>query len=498
MTLLERKLALCLVLGLFTTPAFTQTPWRAPLTAAERAYQDGDFAEALRHFDQTRASLGERYDEEGEERWSPTAKQAYDATRCPRALSQLALIEHAPAENEADESNSVESNATALARELAMDQADFACSGGELAVAALLIGDPLQAALRLSESGRRRFVAPFAERRLPDGVELRLRDGELPPANDIGEARRNVTALAQLQHGLMARCYAARGIAWRTRDASYQEAYNEVMNDLPEIAPFTGGERDALAMMRCDYPPKLAPEERGFGDGLDAEAYLLRRESDGRITTRGSFPDFPSLDCWTSVVQSEVSNYGHAQRGLYAFVRAQGYSTPDGPERIVVTAHLCDVNRRRCRSFPVQVQQGDYHYDESDQPHFLRADWRSDFEMRRGRIVLTNMQGAPSGLRRFRRGVPMDAFFSSPSVEYELPDLARPAEVTPECPVHVADPDGNTNVRSAVGTRAPVSETLDNGVRVEVEERRGRWWRISAPAQGWIWGPNTETRCPPR
>ncbi|MFK7999583.1 MAG: SH3 domain-containing protein [Polyangiales bacterium] len=483
---LERGLALCLALGLFATPAFAQAPWRDSLTAAERGYRNGEFAEALDHFDETRASLGERYDEEGEERWGPTEKQAYDATRCPRALSQLALLQ-----------GRGESNVSEEARDLAMDQANFACSDEELAVAAFLIGDTLQAALRLSASGRTRFVAPFSDRRLPSGVDLRLNDGELPLASDLDEAQSFVMAHAQLRHGLMARCYPARGIAWQTRGAGYEEAYNEVMDDIPEIPPFTGEERDALATMRCDYPYKIAPEERGFGDGLDAVAYLLRRESDGRISVRGSFPDFPSLDCWTSVVQSEVSNYGHAQPGLYAFVRAQGYSTPDGPERIIVTTHLCDVNRRRCRSFPVQVQQGDYHYDDSDQPRLVRGDWRSDFAVHRGRVVLTNMQGAPAGLRRFRRGVPMNAFFSSPSVEYELPDLTRPVEASRECPVHVADPDGTTNVRAAPGTRANVERTLDNGTLLEVEERRGRWWRISAPVRGWIWGPNTDSRCPP-
>ncbi|MBN8611708.1 MAG: SH3 domain-containing protein [Deltaproteobacteria bacterium] len=53
-------------------------------------------------------------------------------------------------------------------------------------------------------------------------------------------------------------------------------------------------------------------------------------------------------------------------------------------------------------------------------------------------------------------------------------------------------------MRAEASSRAPVAATITNGTTVIVGERRGRWWRITAPAgqAGWVWAPNLAQRCP--
>lgn len=473
---------LAVVFGILTitAPADAQM-WQR----AHQAYASGDFAGALRHFDAARASIGERYSEVAE-RWSPAALAAHEASRCPHALSRLAL----------------RSRANDDSWGMAIEEANYACGDAEKAVAALLMGDVLQAALRVSdlqgsqpsESGASPFAAPFADRRLPPAVQsFALVNGELPPARNVEEARRYVRALAQLRYGLSAECGAARGVAW-TAPTQYQRAVDcPALLDDPEtepvpLAPFSGDPPDALGTISCSYPARMAPEDRGNDEPL-TEVFLLRQESGGQIRVRGSYPR-RFLECTNYPVQNEVANFAMPGAGLYAFVRASGYSNAPnvGNDLISVEANICDLERGRCRSLPIQIR-GTGNPGASTEPVVRRLDWRSSFSVRGGRLRLSALRGAPAGLARFRRGVSLDDFFSSPSVEVTIPSTDV------ECPVIIADSDGRTNVRRAPASGAEALAVLSNGTEIRVEERRGRWWRITSPQAGWVWGPNTEARC---
>jgi hypothetical protein len=68
---------------------------------------------------------------------------------------------------------------------------------------------------------------------------------------------------------------------------------------------------------------------------------------------------------------------------------------------------------------------------------------------------------------------------------------SAPSETAPaDCTFRVRDPSGTPlNVRAEPNGRAALVGTLENGTAVTVEETRGRWRRIGAPA-GWVWADN--------
>lgn len=59
----------------------------------------------------------------------------------------------------------------------------------------------------------------------------------------------------------------------------------------------------------------------------------------------------------------------------------------------------------------------------------------------------------------------------------------------------VSDPGSALNVRSAPSPRAPVVATLPHGSAVTAAESRGRWRRLSAPSEGWVWASNLARTC---
>lgn len=78
-----------------------------------------------------------------------------------------------------------------------------------------------------------------------------------------------------------------------------------------------------------------------------------------------------------------------------------------------------------------------------------------------------------------------------------LEPVARTNALPEQCPIVVADVDGETNLRPLPNTgRAPVG-TLPNGTRIDPVEQRGRWYRIDAPARGWVFAESLARSCDP-
>ena len=184
--------------------------------------------------------------------------------RCAWGLSALAVAGPAPSRRRA----SVEGG---WARQAAISRAAVGCPPAERAVATDMLGAPLAAALWLREASVSAFRAPFASRSLSDEARAfaRVQTGDVfPVARDLDEATRFVLAATMAQHGLRATCGDARGIHW-TRPGQTLEAvdwYSEEGPDAPR-PPCSGHAPDALALLRCEYPPVLPPEERRRGGG---------------------------------------------------------------------------------------------------------------------------------------------------------------------------------------------------------------------------------------
>ena len=65
----------------------------------------------------------------------------------------------------------------------------------------------------------------------------------------------------------------------------------------------------------------------------------------------------------------------------------------------------------------------------------------------------------------------------------------------PPCPLHVVDPDGETNIRPSPSTRRPPVGTIPTGTMIQPVEQRGRWYRIEAPQAGWLFAGSLARRC---
>jgi len=496
---------LMLAIALDAGPVFAQQAagFGAPLGRAQRAYAAGHFRGARAAFVQADAAIGEeRFDDAGNSLYTPAERAARESMRCAWGLSTLASLGAEPRGHH-------ESAEDGWAREAAISRAAAGCPPAERAVAADMLGSPLAAALLLREAGASAFPAPFASRALSEAARTfaGAQTGDMfPAARDVREATRFVLAATMAQHGLRANCGDAHGIHW-TRPGQTLDAVDWDSEEDPEVPPpaFNGRAPDALALLRCEHPPVLAPEAQGFGDGATGIAFVLRRDASGSVSVVGSFEDFPSLDCWTGVVQREVANYpvpGSAH--LYAFVRAEGAEgyDDDQPSYVATTAFVCDLERRACRSLPIQVERTavEFHGHEVI-PH--RSSWRARLVVAQGRVRVSTVRGAPRAMRRFARGVPLDEFFSSESTSswesrlYPEHTGSAAERATPsDCPWQIADPDGQTNVRPEPTTRGDVIGTIPTGTPIVPIERRGRWWRVDAPTAGWIWAPNVRQVCP--
>jgi hypothetical protein len=108
------------------------------------------------------------------------------------------------------------------------------------------------------------------------------------------------------------------------------------------------------------------------------------------------------------------------------------------------------------------------------------------------------------GLGMLGRGTPGEPAFricrdgEGPCDELRLVRRAGSSEIAAEppsappasCRWTVRDPsDTPLNVRAEPNGRAPIVGTLEDGANVDIEEERGRWRRVRAPA-GWVWGEN--------
>lgn len=82
------------------------------------------------------------------------------------------------------------------------------------------------------------------------------------------------------------------------------------------------------------------------------------------------------------------------------------------------------------------------------------------------------------------------ATFHVGSVPAPAPSSSSP------CPWEVNDPAPPLRARASFSSHAAIVGTLENGARVTLVERHGRWARITAPVAGWIWTENLEERCP--
>lgn len=55
--------------------------------------------------------------------------------------------------------------------------------------------------------------------------------------------------------------------------------------------------------------------------------------------------------------------------------------------------------------------------------------------------------------------------------------------------------DDTLNLREGPSTHAPVVRALDNGTEVTIERTRGRWARLAAPHEGWVWNESIVRTC---
>jgi len=75
--------------------------------------------------------------------------------------------------------------------------------------------------------------------------------------------------------------------------------------------------------------------------------------------------------------------------------------------------------------------------------------------------------------------------------------IASP-DPAPPCTLVVEDDDGQTNVRPDASTRREPVGTLPNGTVIVPVEQRGRWYRVDAPARGWVFATSLRRRCESR
>lgn len=469
-------------------------PWSSAWSEARAAFEAGRFTQAAEHAARAQSTVEGEVPEALEAAWRVDRAEI----GCVLGLSVLAAPPADPDE-------------AAEARYDALDRVSGHCSPRLRAVAAYLAGDPLEAALRLDGEA---FPAPFAHLVL-DAEALafaRATHGErLPNATGLEQAQRWVRAHAAARHGLDAECGTPSGFDWLPRrdlpmDASIEELFaEEEMDEPPPPAPFEGSALD-LALIHCSYGPGVAPEDRGFGDGRSVVVYVLARR-DGEVRIVGSFVGFPSLECWTGVVQAGIERVAIPGTSLIRLVDREGYVTvDDGPGFVADFTTLCDTERGGCRTVPTAYWRNELIFDEREdletEPTVSHTEWHGELVVEGGRVHLTESRAAPRPLRRLGRPMPLARFLAAPSVAGNERALLPDADVRPvtasaeECPWEVADPDGSTNVRGTPSGRGSVVGTLESGTEVVPVERRGRWWRIASP-EGWLWAPNLRQRCGP-
>jgi len=67
--------------------------------------------------------------------------------------------------------------------------------------------------------------------------------------------------------------------------------------------------------------------------------------------------------------------------------------------------------------------------------------------------------------------------------------------VTVSCDTRVDDPESPLNVRSAPRSNARAVGTIPHDTVVAVAQTRGRWARLSAPSEGWVWADHLTRSC---
>jgi hypothetical protein len=180
--------------------------WDRPLTEARAAAARGRHAEAAALFARGDALLGGFPYEDGAQLYGEDGRWVHEDTRGPiRAAFQCAWALEVLASPRPPESDEVSSRAY----EDAIARARLSCSPAEQARAAHLLGDDLQAALRVLDEPTERRATTRASAGVSE-ASMRwaeaARAGRIPLARDANEALRFVTAHARAAHGLDARC----------------------------------------------------------------------------------------------------------------------------------------------------------------------------------------------------------------------------------------------------------------------------------------------------
>lgn len=478
--------------------------WDRPLREARAAYAERRFPDAARLFAQADALLGnfpyeERPEYDGEGHWVHAAERQpiRDAIQCPWAL---AVLTAPPTGDDAE-----------LAIDRAIARVRLSCSGPDRARAAMLRGDPLEAALLSA-----REASPVEDLGVsPEALAWAAAadTGRLPRASDLPEALRFVRAHAAAEHGLDTRCGApfARRLHATVDDPDELFEEQAELDEESPIAPFESGTPDAIAFVPCFFESPIDPyADEGMPPPGESVEYLLLRERSGAIRIVGWFVGLTSWECWTGVIQGEL---GHgvvplgAGRRLYTITRVEGWDYGHEPSDRYVTREtvVCDPARGACRTIPISVDVQTVEWADDERPTVTGSRWQSAVRFTGGRVSLARPQGAPAVLARFAgRGVSLDDFFAAPTIGREQRTLAPTASaqeapnasVDASCPWRVADADGQTNVRATASSRAAIAATIANDTTVTVAERQGRWWRITAPHAGWVWAPNLAQRCP--
>lgn len=98
-----------------------------------------------------------------------------------------------------------------------------------------------------------------------------------------------------------------------------------------------------------------------------------------------------------------------------------------------------------------------------------------------------------------RRGVGRFVALSGPDTWWSgpMPEVlgGAPEETaSDDCPLAIADADGETTLRVGPTSRSASLTTLPNGTEITVERREGRWIAISAPSRGWVFERNVACR----
>ncbi len=499
--------------------------WDRPLAEARTAASRGRHADAAALFARADALLG-GYPYEERPEYDDDGIWVHDATRgpirqsfqCPWALEVLA----SPAPPATDEA------ATAAYGD-AIARVRMSCTPADQARAAHLMGDDLQAALRLMElPAPTPSIAGLPAEATRWATEVRA--GRFPIARDVDEAVRFVRAHTAAPHALDATCgapFARERRVPSAHDPDLTEAdeamyVDEEAGGPAPPTPFETGTPDAIAFVRCAYSDIVSPyDQPSMGPGAETVEYMLLRSTAG-VTIVGWFRGMPQYDCWTGVIQMEL---GHevvtldASHRLYTVTRVEGYEDmSSGGAYLVRELVVCDPVERACRTLPVHASETTVTYpddpdDDDAEPIQHRVAWESTVSFTGGRVRMPQTRRAPASLVRFgARGValtdflreaPIDAshLFTTPGAAETSTAPPTPTAVTSACPWRIADTDGSTNVRADASSRATVVTSLANGTVVTVAERRGRWWRVTAPAgqtwgAGWLWAPNVAQRCP--